>query len=94
MSEEWNTKYGTRRVRYEPPTLTEAIFAASGLTDDLEQQAAIAAELTGIALEKVQAEINKSSRIAARTGRVVAFAAGTQRAVVVERRPVRGRRTA
>lgn len=94
MSEEWMTKYGSRRVRHEPPTLTEAIFAASGITDDAEQQAVIASELTGIALEKVQAEVMKSTRIAARTGRVVAFAAGTQRAVVVERRPVRGRRTA
>ena len=34
MSEDWNTKYGTRRVRRDPPTLEEAIFAAVGITDD------------------------------------------------------------
>jgi hypothetical protein len=34
----WNTKYGRRRVRNEPPALEEAIFAARGLTDDVEEQ--------------------------------------------------------
>ena len=34
MSEDWNTKYGSRRVRRDPPTLDEAIFAAIGITDD------------------------------------------------------------
>ena len=33
MSEDWNTKYGTRRVRRDPPTLEEAIFAAVGITE-------------------------------------------------------------
>ena len=45
MSEDWNTKYGTRRVRRDPPTLEEAIFAAVGITDDQQQQAEIAAAL-------------------------------------------------
>jgi len=48
MSEAWNTKYGSRRVRQEPPTLQEAIFAAKGLTDSLQAQAEIAAELMGL----------------------------------------------
>ena len=39
MSQDWNTKYGTRRVRREPPTLEEAIFAAVGITDDHDEQA-------------------------------------------------------
>ena len=30
MSVVWNTKYGTRRVRHDPPTLKEAILAAQG----------------------------------------------------------------
>ena len=38
MSEDWNTKYGTRRVRRDPPTLEEAIFAAVGITDDQQQR--------------------------------------------------------
>ena len=45
MSEDWNTKYGTRRVRRDPPTLDEAIFAAIGITDDQAAQAEIAASL-------------------------------------------------
>src|ERR1700732_5275646 len=39
MSEVWNTKYGSRRVRFDPTTLKEAIFAARGLTGELQQQA-------------------------------------------------------
>jgi len=37
----------------------------------------------------VLAQIQKDARKAARTGRVVAIPSGTQRAVVVERRPSR-----
>src|ERR1700730_7035313 len=57
MSEDWNTKYGTRRVRRDPPTLDEAIFAAIGITDDLEAQAENAASLMGMPLEAVLAEV-------------------------------------
>jgi hypothetical protein len=41
----WKTKYGVRRVRHEAPTLEEAIAAAQGLSDELKQQAEIAAAL-------------------------------------------------
>ena len=47
MSAEWTTKQGKRRVRVEPPTLEEAIFAAQGVTDDPQQQADFASDLTG-----------------------------------------------
>ena len=47
MSADWNTKYGTRRVRHDPPTLDEAIFAAVGITDDQDQQAEIASSSVG-----------------------------------------------
>ena len=53
MSEDWNTKYGPRRVRRDPPTLDEAIFAAIGITDDQEAQAEIAASLMGLPIEAV-----------------------------------------
>lgn len=36
MTAAWNTKYGPRRVRHDPPDLSEAIAAAQGLTDDIE----------------------------------------------------------
>jgi hypothetical protein len=92
MSEDWTTKYGTRRVRREPPTLEEAIFAAVGITDDPEAQAEIASSLMGLPYEEVLAEVKKTSRAAARSGsvtRVIAGEQGAQRSVVVERRVVR-----
>src|SRR5262252_4835130 len=90
MSVEWTTKQGKRRVRVEPPTLEEAIFAAQGITDDLQQQADFAAELTGKPAAEVLTIIQKEARKAARTGRLVAIpSSGNQRAVVVERTPSR-----
>jgi len=90
MSQDWNTKYGPRRVRRDPPTLEEAIFAAAGITEDLNEQAEIAASLMGMPLEAVTAEVKKTNRIQARsTTRVIAGEQGAQRSVVVERRVVR-----
>ena len=91
MSADWNTKYGTRRVRHDPPTLDEAIFAAIGITDDQEQQAEIAAALMGMPIEIVQAEVKKQARTNSRitATRVIAGEQGAQRSVVVERRVVR-----
>ena len=95
MSAEWTTKQGKRRVRVEPPTLEEAIFAAQGVTDDPQQQADFAADLTGQPAETILAQILKEARKAARTGRVVAIpSSGNQRAVVVERKPSRAIRRA
>jgi hypothetical protein len=90
MSADWNTKYGSRRVRHDPPTLDEAIFAAVGITDDHEAQAEIAAALMGLPLDTVRAEVKKLNRTTARsTTRVIAGEQGAQRSVVVERRVVR-----
>ena len=87
MSEDWNTKYGTRRVRRDPPTLDEAIFAAIGITDDLEAQAEIAASLMGMPVEAVLAEVKKIARSSSRSAtRVIAGEQGAQRSIVVERR--------
>ena len=95
MSAEWKTKQGMRRVRVEPPTLEEAIFAAQGVTDDPQQQADFAADLTGMPAETILATILKDARKAARTGRVLAIpSSGSQRAVVVERKPSRAIRRA
>jgi hypothetical protein len=91
MSEDWNTKYGTRRVRRDPPTLEEAIFAAVGITDDLDAQAEIAASLMGLPIEAVQAEVKKAARpvLGRSITRVIAGEQGAQRSVVVERRVIR-----
>lgn len=90
MSEDWNTKYGPRRVRRDPPTLEEAIFAAIGITEDQEQQAEIASALMGLPYDEVLVEVKKHGRALARTAtRVIAGEQGAQRSVVVERRIVR-----
>jgi hypothetical protein len=90
MSQDWNTKYGPRRVRRDPPTLEEAIFAAAGITEDLSEQAEIAASLMGMPIETVTAEVKKTSRVQARSAtRVIAGEQGAQRSIVVERRVVR-----
>ncbi|MBO4225044.1 hypothetical protein [Bradyrhizobium neotropicale] len=90
MSEDWQTKYGPRRVRRDPPTLEEAIFAAVGITDDLEQQAEIASALMGLPYEDVLTEVKKTARTSVRSAtRVITGDQGAQRAVVVERRVVR-----
>jgi hypothetical protein len=91
MSEDWNTKYGPRRVRRDPPTVEEAIFAAIGITDDPQAQAEIAASLMGMPIEAVQAEMKKAARpiLGRSTTRVIAGEQGAQRSVVVERRVVR-----
>src|SRR6266516_7634797 len=88
MSEDWNTKYGRRRVRRDPPTLEEAIFAAVGITDDQEAQAEIAAALMGLPVEDVQAVVKKAARpvLGRSTTRVIAGEQGAQRSIVVERR--------
>ena len=90
MTKAWKTKYGPRRVRRDPPTLDEAIFAAIGITDDQQAQAEIAAALIGLPFDAVLAEVKKQSRANARaTTRVIAGEQGAQRSVVVERRVVR-----
>lgn len=91
MSGEWNTKYGTRRVRHDPPTLEEAIFAAIGITEDLDQQAEIAASLMGLPVDEVLVQVKKASRPSGmlRVSRVIAGEQGAQRTVVVERRVTR-----
>jgi len=88
MSVSWNTKYGPRRVREDPPTLQEAIAAAKGLTDSLQQQAEIAASLMGLPVEQVKTEVLKTAHDRARPTRTIASDRG-MRTVVVEHRTTR-----
>ena len=59
MTTTWKTKYGPRRVRHDPPTLEEAIFAARGLTDDFEAQVEIAAGLMEAEPDAVRSALKK-----------------------------------
>ncbi|MBQ0823001.1 hypothetical protein KBI52_22690 [Microvirga sp. HBU67558] len=50
-----------RRVtRVEPPVLEEAIVAAQGLTDDIDSQVEIAAQLMGLPQEEVRPVVLKT----------------------------------
>src|SRR5450631_3038822 len=87
----WNTKYGLRRVRHEAPTLEEAIAAAQGLSDELNEQAEIAASLIGLPRDQVRTELLKVAPPRKGVIKSVAFAgsASSPRTVVVERKPTR-----
>jgi hypothetical protein len=76
---------GPVRVRYEPPTLDEAIIAARGLSDDIEAQAEIAAELIGVDVGTARARLF-ATRPAENAGPEIV--SGGRRVVVVERRPL------
>jgi hypothetical protein len=90
MPDVWYTKYGPRRVRHDPPTLDEAIVAAQGLTDQVQQQAEIAAALMNVPVEAVRTELLKrmpprgSEKIVTSSGRE-----GAKRTIIVERKSSR-----
>jgi hypothetical protein len=79
MSVVWNTKYGRRRIKHEPPTLEEALEAARGLTENRQEQVEIAASLMDLPVEEVKAKartlapprLSVGVRVAPRTGRQV-----------------------
>jgi hypothetical protein len=87
----WNTKYGLRRVRHEAPTLAEAIAAAQGLSDELDEQARIAALLIGLPYDQVRAELLKAPppRKDVINSVLMAGRASAPRTIVVERKPAR-----
>ena len=70
------------RPRFEPATLEDALFAAEGLTDDREQQIAIAVELTALPEERVRTAAEAFFRVQAR--RVVIETGNRPGGVVVE----------
>jgi hypothetical protein len=88
MSLVWNTKYGSRRVRHDPPTLKEAILAAQGLTEQLLEQVEIAAALMDLPVDEVRAELLKSAP-SRRAEQIVTSSGRTPRTVVVERKTSR-----
>jgi len=92
MSEVWNTKYGSRRVRFDPPTLKEAIFAARGLTGELQQQAEIVASLMELPVQQVRAELLKMAPTRSNAQIVTNGREGIAKTVIVERKRSRIRR--
>lgn len=89
MSGVWDTKYGPRRVRFDPPTLQEAIIAAQGLTNDPKQQAEIAATLMDLPVEEARAELSKIAKARTSAQLLTSGREGNARTVIVERKPSR-----
>ncbi len=83
----WNTKYGRRRVKHEPPTLEEALEAARGLTDDRQEQIELAASLMAVPVEEVKAKARTLVPPRATIG--VRVVPRTGRQIVVERKTTR-----
>lgn len=89
MATGWNTKYGPRRVRHDPPDLTEAVIAAQGLTDDPDGQAEIAAQLMDVSIEDARAAVARLVADAKKPKTLTIHAprrGGQTKAVVVETR--------
>lgn len=82
------------RVRHEPPSLEEAIEAASGITDDVQLQAEFAAELMGLDPAEIMPAVKAAAKAAAAPKRTLSIAAPhgssqPDRQVIVERKPSR-----
>jgi hypothetical protein len=71
--------------------VAEAVAAARGLTDDVQEQIEIAASLMDLPPEQVKSEVLKAASAARKEVNTVAFVgrAGAPRTVVVERVPSR-----
>jgi hypothetical protein len=52
-------EWSQRRTRHNPPDLDEAITAAQGLTDDIDSQVEIAAQLMGLLEDEVRPPVLK-----------------------------------
>ena len=76
--------WSLRRTRYDPPGLDEAIPAAQGLTDRVESQIAIAAQLIGLPEDEVRGRV-LMVRAQTRQGQPE-FARGRQPEIVVVKR--------
>jgi hypothetical protein len=78
------------KVRHEPPTLEDAIYAAQGLTGEVEQQIEFVSDLLNMPPAELRPHVLKAGSKASTSNRVfVSARSGMQRAVVIEttRRP-------
>ncbi|MBW0003424.1 MAG: hypothetical protein JO216_08050 [Hyphomicrobiales bacterium] len=73
------------KVRHEPPTLEDAIYAAQGLTQVLDQQIEFAADLMDMTTDELRPHLLKAVSKPSASNRVfVPARSGMQRAVVIE----------
>ena len=89
MSDVWDTKDGRRRVRVDPPTVEDAVRAAQGLTDELEEQIEIVVSLMPVSAQEARRAVLKIKRSGDDNRVTIAGRGGAPRAVVVERKAPR-----
>jgi hypothetical protein len=89
MGPVWNTKYGRRRVKHEPPTLEEALDAAQDFTRNRQEQIAIAASLMALPIEDVRKQAAKLPTRPANSTYALPSGRRGGAAVVVERKVAR-----
>lgn len=81
------------RVRHEPPTIAEALAAASDISDDAEERVVIAASLMGVAVEDVRPIAAELARVKPQKVLTITSRSSSARQVIVERKIVVERRT-
>jgi hypothetical protein len=81
-----------RRTRHDPPALDEAIAAAQGLTDQIESQIEIAAQLIGLSEDEVRPRV-LLARAHTRNSRVVPARNRQTEITVIRRRGSRVQRS-
>lgn len=89
MRDVWDTKDGRRRVRVDPPTVEDAVLAAQGLTDDVEEQIEIVVSLMPVTAAEARRAVLKMKRSGDDNRVTIPGRGGTPRAVVVERKATR-----
>jgi hypothetical protein len=89
MSDVWETKYGRRRVRRDPPTLDDAVLAAQGLADDVDGQIEIVMSLMQVTAEAARGAVLRMGQRKDTSRFTIAGRPGASRTVVVERRAPR-----
>ena len=89
MRDVWETKDGRRRVRVDPPTIEDAVLAAQGLTDDVEEQVEIVASLMPVSAQEARRAVLKMKRSGDESRVTIPGRTGALRAVVVERKAPR-----
>jgi 2-phospho-L-lactate guanylyltransferase (CobY/MobA/RfbA family) len=81
-------EWSRRRTRHDPPDLDEAIAAAQGLTDQVDSQVEVAAQLTGLPEEDVRRRVLMTQAQPGRSRPAPARGRQTE-VVVIKRRGLR-----
>ncbi len=79
-------EWSRRKTRYDPPALTEAIAAAQGLTEQIEGQIEIAAQLMGLPEDEVRSEVLRAAAQSSTRYTGSTYVRQRRTEVVIERR--------